>query len=55
MTPVTREQFRDDGELAVLHVPTGQRYWTHPYERPEDLSEVIVTGAGNEVGPQGER
>jgi len=50
---VTRAQFKDDGELAVIHDPTGQRYHTHPYERPEDVSELLVRGADNERDPSG--
>lgn len=45
---VSRDQFRDGGELAVLHVPTGHRFSTHPYERAEDMSEVIATGLNQE-------
>lgn len=52
-TRVTRDQFRDDGELAVVHVPTEQRYSTYPYERPEQMSEVLARGLQNERGPDG--
>lgn len=35
---VTADQFHDDGELAVVHMPTGRRFYTWPYERIGDMS-----------------
>lgn len=50
---VTRSQFSDDGELAVIHRPTGQRYSTYRYEHPDDVSEVIGGGLQNERDAEG--
>ncbi len=37
MTAVTREQFLQDGDLRVKHIPTGQWFSTYAYDYPEDL------------------
>ncbi|WP_423069056.1 hypothetical protein [Devosia sp. CN2-171] len=43
---VTAEQFADDGELAVLHIPTKRRYSTYRYLDPADMSQLNVSKGG---------
>ncbi len=40
---VTREQFRIESELEVVHVPTGMTFSAYPYSDPDDMVRSITT------------
>lgn len=42
MKTVTREQFRIESDLEVVHVPTGTTFSAYPYSNPDDMLQSIA-------------
>lgn len=51
---VEEVQFIDHGETAVLHVPTGRRYWILLQDGPGERSFEIKHSGDFDKGPNGE-
>ena len=53
LAKVTTGQFTADGDLAVRHLPTGNRYVVYPASNPDDFYVVCTAlGAGITAGEQ---
>jgi hypothetical protein len=42
MKSVTREQFRVESDLEVVHEPTGITFYAYPYINPDDMLKSIT-------------
>jgi hypothetical protein len=50
---VTREQFRIESDLEVVHVPTGSTFSAYPYYNPDDVLRSVTANWGRVADESG--